>query len=264
MRSPNGHNGNGHNNHRRNNNGNNRGPRPNNGGGNMGGNNRRPNPQNLRNQVFDSHGPGGERVRGNAFQVHEKYLSLARDAEERIDQENYYQHAEHYYRIVQAIQEMEAEQRARFTVVENADPFAANGDGFGDQPDVSTGNRRSDAAEQDEDNRGNRAEREPRPERQERQERQPRHNNQQGDRPQRQPRGPITQSDVMSEVAAEREPIAPLTGNSEPMFSLSDQGADQVAEQPSTDENSTDSTDGADGDTPTRGRRGTRRPAVTA
>ncbi len=125
-----------------------RGGRPhNNNGNNNGGNNNRRgggNQQvNLRNQIFDSHGPGGERVRGNAFQVHEKYLSLARDAEERIDQENYYQHAEHYYRIVEAIQEMEAEQRARFTVVES-DPFTENGDeqpsmdashpGMGDQP----------------------------------------------------------------------------------------------------------------------------------
>ena len=96
------------------------------GGGNRGGgggnyqNNgnsvqRRPQgPTNLRNQLFDSHGPNGERVRGNAFQVHEKYLSLARDAEERVDQENYYQHAEHFYRIVEAINEQEAEARARF------------------------------------------------------------------------------------------------------------------------------------------------------
>lgn len=55
----------------------------------------------VRNQTFDSNGPG-IRVRGNAQQVMEKYLALARDAVssgDRILAENYYQHAEHYFRI---------------------------------------------------------------------------------------------------------------------------------------------------------------------
>lgn len=54
-----------------------------------------------RQQLFDSNGPS-VRIRGNAFQVHEKYVGLARDAMtagERIAAENYYQHAEHYFRI---------------------------------------------------------------------------------------------------------------------------------------------------------------------
>jgi uncharacterized membrane protein len=45
------------------------------------------------------------RVRGNAYQVMEKYLTLARDASasgDRIAAENFYQHAEHYYRILNA------------------------------------------------------------------------------------------------------------------------------------------------------------------
>lgn len=53
---------------------------------------------------FDSNGPEG-RVRGNAHQVYEKYVALARDAlsaGDRISAETYYQHAEHYYRIVNA------------------------------------------------------------------------------------------------------------------------------------------------------------------
>lgn len=70
----------------------------------------------LRNQIFDSNGPD-MRVRGNAFQVHEKYQALAKDAlssGDRVLAENYLQHAEHYYRIVQAINEASAvEQRAR-------------------------------------------------------------------------------------------------------------------------------------------------------
>ncbi len=63
-------------------------------------------PQNNRNQSFDSNGPSG-RIRGTATQLHEKYLTLARDASasgDRITAENCYQHADHYYRIVLANQ----------------------------------------------------------------------------------------------------------------------------------------------------------------
>ena len=45
------------------------------------------------------------RVRGNAYQVMEKYLAMARDASaagDRIAMENYLQHAEHYYRMLNA------------------------------------------------------------------------------------------------------------------------------------------------------------------
>ncbi len=51
--------------------------------------------------MFDSNGPT-VRVRGNAHQVLEKYLALARDATtagDRVSAENFYQHAEHYFRI---------------------------------------------------------------------------------------------------------------------------------------------------------------------
>jgi hypothetical protein len=55
-----------------------------------------------RAQTFDSSGPD-VRIRGNAYQVLEKYLALARDATaagDRIAAENFYQHAEHYYRLI--------------------------------------------------------------------------------------------------------------------------------------------------------------------
>lgn len=48
------------------------------------------------------------RVRGNAYQVLEKYLQLARDAGtvgDRVAAENFLQHADHYYRVVAAMQE---------------------------------------------------------------------------------------------------------------------------------------------------------------
>ncbi len=57
---------------------------------------------NPRSQTFDSNGPD-VRVRGNAYQVLEKYLALARDANaagDRIAAENFLQHAEHYFRLI--------------------------------------------------------------------------------------------------------------------------------------------------------------------
>lgn len=69
----------------------------------------------LRHQTFDSNGPD-VRIRGNAFQVHEKYLALARDAQsagDRVAAENYLQHAEHYYRIIQVINEQSETQNQR-------------------------------------------------------------------------------------------------------------------------------------------------------
>ena len=62
---------------------------------------RRPNIP-TRSQNFDSNGPEG-RVRGNAQQVYEKYLALARDAQvsgDRVLAEAFQQHAEHYYRVM--------------------------------------------------------------------------------------------------------------------------------------------------------------------
>jgi hypothetical protein len=70
-------------------------------------------PSNNRNQTFDSNGPS-VRIRGNAFQVHEKYLTLARDAYssgDRVMAENYFQHAEHYYRIVNATTDPSSQNR---------------------------------------------------------------------------------------------------------------------------------------------------------
>lgn len=48
------------------------------------------------------------RVRGNAYQVLEKYLQLARDAGsagDRVAAENFLQHADHYYRVLAAMNE---------------------------------------------------------------------------------------------------------------------------------------------------------------
>jgi hypothetical protein len=53
------------------------------------------------NQTYASHGPG-ERIRGSASQIYQRYLTLAQEAarsDDRISAENYYQHAEHYFRV---------------------------------------------------------------------------------------------------------------------------------------------------------------------
>ena len=58
-----------------------------------------------RNHVFDSSGPD-VRIRGTAQQLSEKYLQLGRDATssgDRVMAEAYFQHAEHYFRILNAM-----------------------------------------------------------------------------------------------------------------------------------------------------------------
>lgn len=57
-----------------------------------------------KNRVFDSNGPD-VRIRGTAFQIVEKYVALAKDANaagDRVLAESYLQHAEHYQRMVTA------------------------------------------------------------------------------------------------------------------------------------------------------------------
>src|SRR4051794_5288796 len=75
-------------------------------GGGGGGGSGKPQPQNA-NRAFDSNGPEGVKVRGNAQHVFEKYQQLARDASaagDRVLGENYLQHAEHYFRLLRAMQ----------------------------------------------------------------------------------------------------------------------------------------------------------------
>ncbi len=73
-------------------------------GGGGGGN--KPQQHNA-NRAFDSNGPEGVKVRGAAQSVYEKYQQLARDAQtsgDRVLAENYLQHAEHYFRLLRAMQ----------------------------------------------------------------------------------------------------------------------------------------------------------------
>jgi hypothetical protein len=106
-----------------------------NGGGNPFHNqnqNRGPRPPH-RSQTFDSNGPN-VKIRGNAYQVYERYLALAREAQssgDRIASENFYQHAEHYFRVMNANGEGPPQQRQPQQMA--AEPETL--DGEGEQPE---------------------------------------------------------------------------------------------------------------------------------
>ncbi|MDD2875852.1 MAG: DUF4167 domain-containing protein [Acidiphilium sp.] len=65
-----------------------------------------------RNHVFDSSGPE-QRVRGTAQQLFDKYQQMGRDASssgDRVTAEAYFQHAEHYFRIITAMNQAQGNQ----------------------------------------------------------------------------------------------------------------------------------------------------------
>lgn len=75
-----------------------------------------------RNHVFDSNGPD-LRIRGTSQQLFEKYLQLGRDATssgDRVMAESYFQHAEHYFRILNAMNQAAQAQQG-------GQPMAPNG-----------------------------------------------------------------------------------------------------------------------------------------
>src|SRR5216684_3883647 len=82
-----------------------------------------------RSQTFDSNGPS-VKIRGNAYQVFERYVALAREAQasgDRVAAENLYQHAEHYFRIMNAMGEGQGQGPPRPTTP--ADLEMGGGDG---------------------------------------------------------------------------------------------------------------------------------------
>lgn len=102
-----------------------------------------------RNHVFDSNGPD-MRLRGTAQQLFEKYLQLGRDATgagDRVMAEGYFQHAEHYFRILNAMNQAQQQQggygqhphhqqRRYQNGPEGHDQQSMDGGGMGDQPDM--------------------------------------------------------------------------------------------------------------------------------
>jgi len=103
-----------------------------------------------RNHVFDSNGPD-VRVRGTSQQLFEKYLQLGRDATgsgDRVMAESYFQHAEHYFRILNAMNQaaqqgqQNGQQRRPAQGEDGGQMDSGDGDdsdgraaGTGDQPD---------------------------------------------------------------------------------------------------------------------------------
>lgn len=70
---------------------------------------------NIVNRVFESSGPEGK-VRGTPQQIIEKYLTLARDAQlsnDRVAEQSFLQHAEHYTRMLGEAQREMAERQAQ-------------------------------------------------------------------------------------------------------------------------------------------------------
>jgi hypothetical protein len=111
-----------------------------------------------RNHVFDSNGPD-VRLRGTAQQLFEKYLQLGRDstgAGDRVQAEGFFQHAEHYFRILNAMNQAAQQQQGGAPNNQNRRPYqgetmagAEDGGGmmdgeeaeqrpagFGDQPEA--------------------------------------------------------------------------------------------------------------------------------
>ena len=88
-------------------------------------------------RVYESNGPD-VKIRGNPSHIAEKYMQLARDAQtsgDPIAAENYYQHAEHYYRVIAAAQEQFRQNNPHFSRPENESPAGARDDGFDDDDD---------------------------------------------------------------------------------------------------------------------------------
>ena len=85
--------------------------RRNRGRGGRSNNNRSSNPL---SRNYESNGPE-VKIKGSAAHIAEKYMTLARDAlssGNTVTAENYFQHAEHYYRIIHAAQAKQEEQQA--------------------------------------------------------------------------------------------------------------------------------------------------------
>jgi len=89
-------------------------------------------------RVYESNGPD-VKIRGTASHIAEKYIQLARDAQasgDPVGAENYYQHAEHYFRLIAAAQEQMRQNQPQYG--QRQETFSGNDmrDGtFEDEPD---------------------------------------------------------------------------------------------------------------------------------
>jgi hypothetical protein len=95
-----------------------------------------------RNHVFDSNGPD-LRIRGTSQQLFEKYLQLGRDATsggDRVMAESYFQHAEHYFRILNAMNQAAQQQQGapQQNGQQQRRPMMSDGEGEGDDGEAAS------------------------------------------------------------------------------------------------------------------------------
>jgi hypothetical protein len=94
--------------------------------------------QNPMTRVFESNGPD-LKIRGTPSHIAEKYLQLARDAQssgDPVGAENYFQHAEHYFRLIAAAQEQYRQNNPQFYRPEN-DARDTRDDSFDDGDEMA-------------------------------------------------------------------------------------------------------------------------------
>src|SRR5215216_2758245 len=90
--------------------------------------------QNPMSRVFESNGPD-VKIRGTPSHIAEKYVQLARDAHtsgDPVSAENYYQHAEHYFRLIAAAQEQFRQNNPQPRADTEMQPTAEDGDDDGE------------------------------------------------------------------------------------------------------------------------------------
>jgi hypothetical protein len=95
--------------------------------------------QNPLTRVYESNGPD-VKIRGTASHIAEKYIQLARDSQSSGDPvaaENYYQHAEHYFRLIALAQEQFRQQNPYYNAQPQQSQAAPQGndDGYDDGDD---------------------------------------------------------------------------------------------------------------------------------
>src|ERR1039458_6968029 len=96
--------------------------------------------QNPLTRVYESNGPD-VKIRGTASHIAEKYIQLARDSQSSGDPvaaENYYQHAEHYFRLIAVAQEQFRQQNPYYNAQPQTGQSGAQGaadDNYDDDDD---------------------------------------------------------------------------------------------------------------------------------
>jgi hypothetical protein len=84
-----------------------------------------------RSQTLDSNGPN-VKIRGSPHQIFERYVALAREAStsgDRVAAENLYQHAEHYFRVINAAADGHQHRASRPTGLADLKTETVEGDG---------------------------------------------------------------------------------------------------------------------------------------